>query len=342
VLELHVLYVQCRTCAVAAMDKVIFDWGVWLQDTFIETATSLVDSIDHRNLVAGMLAPKLCFDVVSSWTVRVLYDSAPSPPKQLPSPALSTRNDSCALLTPAAKLQLLNAFCVSLSSWVSEAAPADGVAKDLRSSGSSGAPPVPKSGKWVSKDQSTHTTQEFSCKIVVIGDMGTGKSSLVSQFMGRGFTGQYVRTQWDTEEMAAVSNGTIRANCRIVDTSTGVCSIPPQMHFSRAGGVLIVFSVTDGESLRRARVLLTEVRQARPSCPVVLVGNKSDLGCERRVTVEEVMTLAAERGVAYFEISAKCDVDAAALPFHDILNGAWQQQQQHQSLHGSQFSKISL
>ena len=83
---------------------------------------------------------------------------------------------------------------------------------------------------------------------------------------------------------------------------------------------MIVYSVNDRRSFDEVKVIkrtLDEIRKSRNvSC--VIVGNKSDLDHDRRVTTAEGEGLAAEHACAFFETSA-CDGGAEIQEaFHEL------------------------
>lgn len=79
-------------------------------------------------------------------------------------------------------------------------------------------------------------------------------------------------------------------------------------HYYRgAAGALIVYSITDRQSFEDVRRWLSEfnANTERNGTVCMLVGNKSDLTSERRVTVEEGRRFAEENRLLFLETSAK-------------------------------------
>lgn len=70
-------------------------------------------------------------------------------------------------------------------------------------------------------------------------------------------------------------------------------------------GALAVFDLTKSESFEHIPNWIEEVhRHTPPDLPIVLVGNKSDLVDQRKVTQEQAMALAQKLNVSYLETSA--------------------------------------
>ena len=87
--------------------------------------------------------------------------------------------------------------------------------------------------------------------------------------------------------------------------------------FRGAMGIMVVYDMTDRESLWNAQNWMSEIYQhAETDVPVVLVGNKADERTRRQVSEEEGPAVADEIGArAHFHTSAQwgSNVDAAFL-----------------------------
>lgn len=98
----------------------------------------------------------------------------------------------------------------------------------------------------------------------------------------------------------------------------------PYLQYESASAVIVVYDVTNTESLQSSNKWLTGVRAQRPSGPPLIgcmVGNKSDLRGDTlgrsEVPRDEASRVAADLGLAYFESSASGNVDVEA-PFVHI------------------------
>jgi GTPase SAR1 family protein len=78
------------------------------------------------------------------------------------------------------------------------------------------------------------------------------------------------------------------------------------MFYRDAQGALVVFDLTDEHSIQATKQWASELRQNRgPLCPIVVVGNKSDLRDQRSSKSGTAKTWAEENSYEYFEASAK-------------------------------------
>ena len=69
---------------------------------------------------------------------------------------------------------------------------------------------------------------------------------------------------------------------------------------------MLVYDITDLESFQNLTSWLIEIeKNANKSVHIILVGNKSDLENERKVSVEQGKEFALQHGMKFYETSAK-------------------------------------
>ncbi|CAD2222315.1 Rab family, other [Angomonas deanei] len=158
---------------------------------------------------------------------------------------------------------------------------------------------------------------DASAKIVLLGDSAVGKSSLALRFVKEEFHpnqettigGAYLFRTVTVPPTAGSPNGASRTlKLEIWDTAgqERYRSLAP-IYYRGACGALVVYDITNKESLTRARSWIQELRQsADPNLVILLIGNKKDLDTLRQVSVEEGVAAAREEAVAgFYETSAK-------------------------------------
>jgi len=186
-------------------------------------------------------------------------------------------------------------------------------------------------------------------KLVLLGDMGAGKSSIVLRFVKGKFTDYQESTIG-----AAFLTKTLQeqgVKFEIWDTAgqERYHSLAP-MYYRGAAAAIVVYDITSADSFKRAKDWVKELqRQGSPSLVLALVGNKADLAESRATLIEEAQQFATQNGMLYFETSAKTNNNVTEL-FNAIaqslpkkmnktnnnnnggisLRGAQQQQQQKQ------------
>ncbi|KAF9597522.1 hypothetical protein IFM89_019436 [Coptis chinensis] len=161
---------------------------------------------------------------------------------------------------------------------------------------------------------------DYSFKILLIGDSGVGKSSLLVTFISNSVQhlsptigvdfkikqlivgGKRLKlTIWDTVTSSLAYHVYIAAGQERFRTVTS-------SYYRAAQGIILVYDVTRRESFTNlADVWAKEVElySTNQDCIKMLVGNKVDRDIEREVTREEGIALAQEHKCIFIECSAK-------------------------------------
>ncbi|XP_076460369.1 ras-related protein Rac1-like [Babylonia areolata] len=121
-------------------------------------------------------------------------------------------------------------------------------------------------------------SSEVKSKIVVVGDCGCGKTSLIHRYVNSAFQDTYTPTGFDTYSGVYNVSDTYTINMSIWDTSgdAGYDRVRP-LSYSDADLVIICFSISSLQSMENVvSKWHPEVRENCPSQPVMLVGCKAD------------------------------------------------------------------
>jgi len=158
-------------------------------------------------------------------------------------------------------------------------------------------------------------------RIVVLGSGAVGKSSLIVRLTTGQFFEDYDPTIEDCH-MGGLSVDGQPVRLEILDTAGqgDFHSSFLDQWIESAQGVLMVYSIDNPHSLEelhdiRDRILLSKDDE---KFPIVLVGNKSDIGSKRMVDAEEGRRLAKKWGCAFWETSAKDGVNLVK-PFAEVV-----------------------
>ena len=157
---------------------------------------------------------------------------------------------------------------------------------------------------------SSHGAQQSQtqAKLVLLGDMGAGKSSLVLRFV----KGQFFEHQESTIG-ASFMTQTVTVDDHVVkfeiwDTAgqERYHSLAP-MYYRGAAAAIIVYDMQSQQSWQRAKSWVRELqRQGNANLVIALAGNKSDCKDMRKVSKEEAEAYAEEQKLSIFlETSAK-------------------------------------
>ena len=153
-------------------------------------------------------------------------------------------------------------------------------------------------------------------KCVMIGDSAVGKTCILNQLCCRGFNPN------------GITNIGIEYKIKMIEEDKWmIWDTPGQERFRTivtsfyrgADVILLVYDVTNRKSFEDLDTWINLIRNhALPSVVCFLVGNKIDCTCNigrnvipRKVPKEEALSYAADRGLCYFEVSAK---DATNFP----------------------------
>ena len=145
-------------------------------------------------------------------------------------------------------------------------------------------------------------------QIVLIGDSGVGKSSLLQQFTENKFSPKFITTiGLDFRPMKLTINGELNVPVKIWDTAgqERFRSIT-KSYYRNAHGIIIVFDVTDKISFAHVKHWLSEIEKSMDTTDTefLLVGNKCDLSDKRVIDFETASTFAEEHRLRYVESSA--------------------------------------
>eukprot|EP00747_Dinoflagellata_sp_TGD_P165986 gnl/TRDRNA2_/TRDRNA2_188100_c0_seq1.p1 gnl/TRDRNA2_/TRDRNA2_188100_c0~~gnl/TRDRNA2_/TRDRNA2_188100_c0_seq1.p1 ORF type:complete len:271 (-),score=41.90 gnl/TRDRNA2_/TRDRNA2_188100_c0_seq1:206-1018(-) len=160
-----------------------------------------------------------------------------------------------------------------------------------------------------------------SHKVVFLGEQGTGKTSVIRQFMYRSFDQVYQATVGIdfVSKMLCPEGRSQAVRLQLWDTAGQErfrALIPGYLRDSSA--CIVVYDITSRASFDSVRSWVDQVLQdrGREEVVLVLVGNKVDLEAERVVQKEEGSALAEELKMLFFEASAR-----TAQGVDEIFNG---------------------
>ena len=173
-------------------------------------------------------------------------------------------------------------------------------------------------------------------KVILVGDEGTGKSSLMSRYCDNVFHFSYISTIGVDFKIRTldleVDEVPSKVKVQMWDTAGQERFASITSSFYRgADAVLVVYDVGCPATFRHTRKWLEACTSvcndaANSSLVKVLIGNKADAvpeggalmrGTKRLVTTAEGEAMAMENGMTFYETSAKDDINVARL-FEDV------------------------
>ncbi|BBG98996.1 Ras-related small GTP-binding family protein [Prunus dulcis] len=168
----------------------------------------------------------------------------------------------------------------------------------------------------------------IQAKLVLLGDMGTGKTSLVLRFV----KGQFFDHQEPTigaaffTQILSLSEATVKFDIWDTAGQERYHSLAP-MYYRGAAAAVVVYDISSTipknvhwpqDTFTRAKKWVQELqRQGNLSLVMALVANKCDLEAKREVENEEGEQFAQDNGMFFLETSAKTAQNINEL-FHEI------------------------
>ena len=165
------------------------------------------------------------------------------------------------------------------------------------------------------KEQNNEDSSQYDLtfKIIIIGDPGVGKSCLTGRAVNDKFESEYSPTigfEFLTYSVK-IKNKIIKL--QIWDTCGQEMYRSLITNFYRNTSLaMMVYSIDSRESFEHINIWLKEIKiHSHPDVIIILIGNKSDLEEERKVTYEEAKKFKEENKLLYFEeTSAKNGINS--------------------------------
>ena len=163
---------------------------------------------------------------------------------------------------------------------------------------------------------------KFDLKVILVGDISVGKTSVLGRFIDNKFSTEYKCTVGsDTKVKYVQIDQNNFAKVSIWDTAgEEKFRAVTKNYFKDAQGALIVFDLTNKETFIKLSEWIEFVNDSSPADVVItLVGNKSDLDNQRKVSFEEGVEYSKILKCDYYEVSAK-NGSNISLIFEKMIN----------------------
>jgi len=147
-------------------------------------------------------------------------------------------------------------------------------------------------------------------KLLMIGDSGVGKSSLLMRFTDDKFTGKYITTIGVDFKIKTIEVNGQKIKLQIWDTAGQErFRTITSSYYRGAHGVIIVYDVNNGDSFSSVRRWLHEIDDNCDDVRRILVGNKNDCPESKVVLTEDALRYADLMNIVLYETSAKDNVN---------------------------------
>ncbi|EDV22189.1 Ras-related protein Rab-35 [Trichoplax sp. H2] len=147
-------------------------------------------------------------------------------------------------------------------------------------------------------------------KLLIIGDSGVGKSSILLRFADNLFQGTYITTIGVDFKIRTIEVDGQRIKLQIWDTAGQErFRTITSTYYRGTHGVIVVYDVTSGETFVNVKRWLMEIDQNCEVANRVLVGNKCDCLDKKLVSTADAKKFAEQMGIQLFEASAKDNIN---------------------------------
>ena len=142
-------------------------------------------------------------------------------------------------------------------------------------------------------------------KIVIIGDSGVGKTSLMNIFLGNEFNSQQQITIGVDYGIKKINLRENEIKLQIWDTAgQEVFRSISKSYYRGAHGAFVVFDLSRKSTFANVEDWIKELYSQNPNVQVMIIGNKSDV--KKQITDDEIEALITKfDSISYVETSAK-------------------------------------
>ena len=165
-------------------------------------------------------------------------------------------------------------------------------------------------------------SEKYIMKILTLGDVSVGKSSIVLRYSDNKFNETWLSTIGVDSKRKIVKIKGEKVKVSIWDTAgqEKFQNIVKQ-YYNGANGVLLIYDITNEKSFRKVDFWYKDLKES-VNLDVIhacLVGNKIDLKDNRKIEKEVAQKYADENNLPYYEVSAKSGEGIKKM-FEDVTN----------------------
>jgi Ras-related protein Rab-1A len=162
---------------------------------------------------------------------------------------------------------------------------------------------------------------DYVLKIILVGDSGIGKSSLMLRFVDNMYTDTYISTIGVDFKTRIVPYKSKKIKLQIWDTAgQEIFRNIVSSYYRTAHGILLTYDITQQSSFQHLQQYWMKdiIKYRTPDASIMIVGTKSDLYESREVRSETAAEYAIQCGATYMETSARSTVNVEKV-FTDLV-----------------------
>ena len=157
---------------------------------------------------------------------------------------------------------------------------------------------------------------EFLFKILLLGDSGVGKSSIILRYIENNFSQNLMNSIGVDFKLKNIEVKGKKVKLQVWDTAGEErFRTITTSYYKGAQAIIVVFDITDRDSFEHVKNWMADVDKfAKEGVLRILCGNKCDLEHQRKISKEEGKELASKYGIQYIETSAKDTTNIEVFP----------------------------
>jgi len=151
-------------------------------------------------------------------------------------------------------------------------------------------------------------TYDHLFKLLLVGDSGVGKTSILMRFTAGSFEEDVRNTVGVDLKVKIINFRGKKIKLTLWDTAGQErFRTLTSAYYRGAHGIILAYDITSRDSFENLQHWLNEIDiySTNESCVKMLVGNKCDLAAERQVSKKEGASFAREKHMLFIEASAK-------------------------------------
>jgi len=158
-----------------------------------------------------------------------------------------------------------------------------------------------------SNNKNKSSDYQYIFKLILIGNSGVGKSSILQRYMNKTFEESYKCTIGVDFLMKSIEVKGKTVKLQLWDTAGQEKYKSMVSSYYRGANVaLVVFDITSRSSFESLPLWIENYYKNGPEQKnIILIGNKKDMADQRQVTQEEAEEFSETNNMIYFETSAK-------------------------------------
>ena len=163
--------------------------------------------------------------------------------------------------------------------------------------------------KNIEKISDFQEEHKYLFRVCLLGDAGVGKTSLITRFCDNYFSDNYNNTIGVDFRLATLKYDNIISKIHIWDTAGQERFRSLSVNYmNNSHGFIFIYDITNSESFKNIVNWINLALEKNNHTVInLLVGNKSDLESDRKVSKSEAEALAKEKKLFFLETSAKKD-----------------------------------